>query len=67
MNIHAVQRLMGHADLDILLRYLDLDEADLAEAHRLYGPVDSIFGKTDTSGPDWQSEEPRERGEGDEL
>jgi site-specific recombinase XerD len=44
MNIHAVQRLMGHADLDVLLRYLDLGEADLAEAHRLYGPVDSLLG-----------------------
>ena len=48
MNIHAVQRLMGHADLDTLLRYLDLGEADLAEAHRLYGPVDSLLGAMTT-------------------
>jgi site-specific recombinase XerD len=47
MNIHAVQRLMGHADLDVLLRYLDLGEADLAEAHRLYGPVDLLLGSAE--------------------
>jgi integrase/recombinase XerD len=46
MDIHALQRLMGHADLDVLLHYLDLGEADLAEAHRLYGPVDSLLGPT---------------------
>jgi site-specific recombinase XerD len=51
MNIHAVQRLMGHADLDVLLRYLNLDEADLAEAHRRYGPVDSILGATESLEP----------------
>lgn len=57
MNIHVVQRFMGHADLDVLLRYLDLGEADLAEAHRLYSPVDSMFAR-DVQG-DQPGEQPR--------
>jgi site-specific recombinase XerD len=32
--------LMGHADLQVLQRYLALDRDDLQEGHRQAGPVD---------------------------
>ena len=40
MNIYALQRLMGHADLTMLQRYLAQTNADLASAHAQAGPVD---------------------------
>lgn len=45
MNIYELQRLMGHADIQILRRYLALVEHDLASAHKRSGPVDNILGK----------------------
>ena len=45
MNIYALQRLMGHADLSILRRYLALAETDLQTAHREHGAVDTILDK----------------------
>ncbi len=41
MDIYSLQRLMGHADLTMLRRYLALVEADLQTAHRRHGPVNS--------------------------
>lgn len=41
MNIYALQRLMGHADLAMLRRYLALLEQDLATAHREHSAVDT--------------------------
>jgi len=43
MNIYALQRLMGHADLTMLRRYLALVETDLATAHREHGAVDTLL------------------------
>lgn len=43
MDIYSLQRLMGHADLTMLRRYLALVEADLQTAHRRHGPVDSTL------------------------
>ena len=43
MSIYALQRLMGHADLGMLRKYLALVEADLADAHREHGAVDSLL------------------------
>ena len=43
MSIYALQQIMGHADLTVLRRYLDLVEQDLAEAHKKSGPVDSLL------------------------
>lgn len=43
MNIYALQRLMGHSDLTVLMRYLALVENDLEEAHRSYGAVDGML------------------------
>jgi site-specific recombinase XerD len=40
MNLHTLRRLMGHADLQVLQRYLALDRDDLQEGHRQAGPVD---------------------------
>lgn len=42
MNIYALQRLMGHATIDILRRYLPLVEADLQTAHARFGAVDHL-------------------------
>ena len=45
MDVFALQRLMGHADLTVLRRYLDQNRADLQQAHALHGPVDSLLQK----------------------
>jgi site-specific recombinase XerD len=41
MNIYALQRLMGHAGLEVLQRYLALVEHDLGNAHDAASPVDN--------------------------
>ncbi len=43
MDVYSLQRLMGHADLDILRRYLAQTEQDLREAHAKAGPVDRLL------------------------
>ena len=43
MNVYALQRLMGHKTLDMLLRYLRLTEGDLKDVAGKYGAVDSLF------------------------
>jgi site-specific recombinase XerD len=43
MNVYALQRLMGHADLQILRRYLALVDEDLQLAHQKYGAVDTAL------------------------
>jgi len=42
-NVYALQRLMGHADLTILRRYLAQTEQDLQRAHEESGPVDNLL------------------------
>jgi len=34
---------MGHSDLTVLRRYLDLAETDLSDAHRKASPVDHML------------------------
>ena len=41
-DVYSLQRLMGHADLTVLRRYLDLTKADLERAHRRASPVDNL-------------------------
>ena len=41
MDIFNLQRLMGHADLQVLRRYLAQTTQDTEKAHRLAGPVDN--------------------------
>jgi len=43
MDIYSLQKLMGHADLTVLRRYLAQTQDDLAEAHRKAGPVDHLL------------------------
>ena len=43
MDVYSLQRLMGHADLSILRRYLAQTDADLQIAHQKSGPVDSLL------------------------
>ena len=50
MDIFALQRLMGHADLSILRRYLAQNEDDLRRAHEQHGPVDLMLGLVDAPG-----------------
>ena len=41
MDIFTLQRLMGHADIQILRRYLAQTDKDIGDGHRGYGPVDN--------------------------
>lgn len=43
MNVHALARLMGHVDIQVLRQYLPLVEADLQAAHRNAAPVDGCL------------------------
>lgn len=40
MDIYALQRLMGHADLQVLRQYLKQTESDLQNAHEKASPVE---------------------------
>ena len=40
-DIYSLQKLMGHADLQVLRRYLAQTDNDLHEAHRRGSPVDN--------------------------
>lgn len=42
MNIYILAKLMGHADIVILKRYLAIVEDDLSSAHGQFGPVDNL-------------------------
>lgn len=42
VDIYTLQELMGHADLQVLKRYLKLIDQDLQSAHRRGSPVDNL-------------------------
>lgn len=44
VDVYTLQELMGHADLQVLRRYLKLIDQDLQVAHRRGSPVDKHFG-----------------------
>lgn len=41
MSIYELQQLMGHADLQVLRRYLAITDNDTMHAHKRAGPVDN--------------------------
>jgi len=43
MDVYSLQRLMGHADLTVLRRYLAQTQEDLQRAHERCGPVDNLL------------------------
>jgi integrase/recombinase XerD len=43
MDVYSLQKLMGHADLSVLRRYLAQTEADLQTAHARASPVDNLL------------------------
>ena len=43
MDVYSLQKLMGHADLSVLRRYLQQTEADLQAAHAKSGPVNHLL------------------------
>jgi site-specific recombinase XerD len=43
MDVYSLQKLMGHADLTVLRRYLAQTEGDLREAHQRAGVVDRLL------------------------
>ena len=43
MSVYHLQAIMGHSDLQVLRRYLDLVESDAQEAHRRFGAVDNML------------------------
>ena len=42
VDIFSIQKLMGHADLEVLRRYLALIDDDIREAHERGSPVDGM-------------------------
>jgi integrase len=42
VDIYTLQKLMGHADLQVLRRYLAQNDSDLAAAHRAAGLADRL-------------------------
>jgi integrase/recombinase XerD len=42
MDIYSLQELMGHADLQVLRRYLKQTNQDIREAHHRASPVDNL-------------------------
>ncbi len=45
MDVFSLQTLMGHADLQIVRRYLKQTESDLSAAHAAASPVDKLLNK----------------------
>jgi len=43
MDVYSLQRLMGHADLSVLRKYLALVQGDLETAHKRHGAVDNML------------------------
>jgi len=43
VDVYSLQRLMGHADLSVLRRYLAQTQEDLRRAHQRAGPVDNML------------------------
>jgi len=41
-DIYSIQKLMGHADLQVLRRYLKQTEGDLSAVHSQFSPVDRM-------------------------
>jgi integrase/recombinase XerD len=41
VDVFSIQKLMGHADLQVLRRYLAQTTNDIAQAHRIGSPVDN--------------------------
>jgi site-specific recombinase XerD len=44
-DIYSLQKLMGHADLQVLRRYLAQNDEDLRIAHHRHSPVDNMMKK----------------------
>jgi site-specific recombinase XerD len=41
-DVFALQKLMGHSDLQILTRYLAMNDADLQRVHAKASPINGI-------------------------
>lgn len=42
MNVYSLQELMGHADSQVLRRYLKQTKQDIRESHHRASPVDAL-------------------------
>ncbi|KAB2950618.1 tyrosine-type recombinase/integrase [Heliorestis acidaminivorans] len=42
-DVFTVQRILGHADLNMTKRYLALTQSDVREVHSLTSPVNDIL------------------------
>jgi site-specific recombinase XerD len=43
VNIHMIAKLMGHKDITVLKRYLDITQEDLRNAHQQASPTDNLL------------------------
>lgn len=44
-NVFVLQKLMGHSDLKLTLRYTDISESQKKEAHEAFSPINQITPK----------------------
>lgn len=42
MDVVSIQRLLGHSDLSVILRYLSLEDEDLKTAQKNFGVIDNL-------------------------
>ena len=42
IDVFTIQKLMGHSDLQVLLRYLKQNDEDIRKAHQMSSPADKI-------------------------
>ncbi len=43
MSLMNLQLMLGHSDISVLRRYLDIQAPDIEAAHQRYGPVDNLL------------------------
>jgi integrase/recombinase XerD len=42
-DVESLRKMLGHSSLEVTMRYLRMETADLADAHRRSGPVDNLL------------------------
>jgi len=49
-DVFSLQKMLGHASLEMTRRYAELSQTDVQDKHRLYSPADRLASAKNTSG-----------------